>query len=300
MKRLLAVLLLCCPCILAAQTLPADAWQTKTLHKLHAFDAEWDGVLGVAALDVATGNAFGLNMDVVFPQASVIKIAVLIEVFRQADAGAFDLDEAVTIDPAFLVAGSGRFQEEMVDGQPLRKTLREIAEAMMIWSDNVATNVLIDRVGMAQVNLMLKQFDLGQTRLQRVMLDGDAVGRNDENISTPREMVRLMHLIYTGKAASPESCAAMLAMMQRTEAEMRATVPAAIPVAAKPGWIPGSRSETGLIYLEGRPFILSVMSAYNGPGDPNPVPGVTALVYDHFERIAHSNLYGHRTNVPLQ
>lgn len=278
-----------------AQTRPSDLLEQKTLKKIAQFDAEWDGVLGVAALDLGTGHLFAYNGEVVFPQASSIKIPIMIELFRQDRANKINLQASFEITDRYLVGGSGKFQETLKAGQSIKKPIIEIIQAMIEWSDNVATNVCIDLVGMDNVNSTLNELGFGATRLQRKMMDGEAVARNDENISTPIEMARMAQMLYEGAVVDAQACEQMVAILASVDAAMRKAVPAQYKVAAKPGWVTDARCETGIVFLDDRPFVLSVMSTYNGPGNGNPVGPITEIVFDHFERLAHSNLYGHRT-----
>ena len=278
------------------QGLPSELLEQKTLEKIKAFDRQWDGVLGVAALDLTDGRMLSYHGQVQFPQASSIKIAIMLELFRQVEAGAFSLDSTVTVAPEQWVGGSGTLQEDLKKGKTLRLTWNQLIDKMIIDSDNVATNVCIEKVGMQSVNRTLKQLGLVHTRLQRKMMDTAAVRRNDENISTPEDMVRLLQILFDGQAVdSTLFYGQMLDIMQKVRGGMRAVVPDGYPVAAKSGSVAGVRCETGIVYLDKRPFALSVMSGYNGDGSKNPVRTITARVLDHFERLAHSNAYGHRT-----
>jgi hypothetical protein len=126
------------------------------------------------------------------------------------------------------------------------------------------------------------------------MMDDAAAERGDENVSTPLEMAHLAALLYGGSIIDEKACREMLAVMKQVKAEMRAAVPARYEVAAKPGSVDGVRCETGIVYLDHRPFVLSVMSVYDLPKAENPVGPVTRIVFDHFERLAHANRYGHR------
>src|SRR4029450_13903196 len=111
-----------------------------------------DGVLGLSVKDLKTGTTFEVRPDEVFPQASSIKLAVLYELYRQAGDGKIDLAQ-VTRPPMPRVKGGGVLQE-LVD--KVSVTWRDLAVMMVGWSDNEATNVLIDRVGLAAVNHRLE------------------------------------------------------------------------------------------------------------------------------------------------
>lgn len=306
MKRLPLFIVLIIPFLLLtaaptqSQSLPSDLLQEKLRARIAAFDANFDGVLGVAAIDLTTNQQFSYHGNILFPQASSIKIPVMVEVFRQAREGKFRLSDELEITEKFLVGGSGRFQQDLKAGKKLEKSVREIVEAMIIWSDNVATNVCIDLVGMENVNRTLKELGFSSTRLQRKMMDAEAVRRNDENISTPAEMVRLAQLIYEGKLVDAQACEEMVEILARVQAGMRAAVPEQYRVAAKPGGVPGVKCETGIVYFDARPFALSVMSTYKNEKVENPVKAVTQQVFEYFERLGHSNIYGHRTSRLLQ
>ncbi len=286
MLRLLALVPLLASACLAQKTV-ADVLEQKTIAKVRAAADSTDAVGGFAAVDLNTGRTFSHNGDVVFPQASSIKIAIMTEMFR---SGRFRMPDPVTLSPKDAVGGSGRLQHRLKNG-PVTITVRELITAMIEWSDNTATNKCIDMAGMANVNRTVEELGLRNTRLQRKMMDLAAARRNEENISTPLDMARLVELIYQGKAAPPETCREMIAIMKLVSADMRSIVPDDIEVASKPGQIDGVRCETGIIFLPNRPFALSVASAYLSDRR-SPVPDVTDIIFGHFQRLARANKYG--------
>src|SRR2546426_5448078 len=167
-----------------------------------------DGVMGVAILDLTDGRILLRNADRVFPAASSIKIAILLELYRQdqeAHAGAKGkarLDDIYTFDPKDLVEDS-RIMAGLTAGVT-RITNRDLAQFMVAVSDNAAANVLYDRVGRDNVNAMLHSLGLSKMMLRRKMMDIAAARRGDENVATPQEMVRLLEAIYKGKALNKE------------------------------------------------------------------------------------------------
>jgi beta-lactamase class A len=269
-----------------------DLLEQKLAEKIRKLYDSLDGVLGVAAIDLATGRTISYNGGVSFPQASSIKIPILIQVFRAARAGEIRWEDSVTLREKDLAGGSGHLQERVKKG-PVTLTIRELARAMIEDSDNLATNKLIDMAGMERVNQLLEELGLWGTRLQRRMMDSAAAARDEENISTPIEMARLVETIYRGRAVDQAASAEMLALMKLVKADFRKAVPAQIEVASKPGDVPGVHCESGVVFLPKRPFVLSVMSTLLGEG-VNPVPEVVSLVYAHFERLDASNRYGNR------
>ena len=161
-------------------------WQ-KLESSIHDVDQHLDGVMGVAIEDLNTGDHFFLHEDEVFAQASSIKITVLANLYLQAQQGKLKLTDLYTVQSSDLVPDSD-IMGGLTPGVT-RITLRDLATMMVAVSDNSATNVLIDRVGMENVNAMLDSLGLTHTRLRRKMMDLQAAKQGRENISTPREMM---------------------------------------------------------------------------------------------------------------
>lgn len=277
----------------SSQTDVTQLWEQKQQAKIEALDDSLNGVLGVATIDLTTGRVFTYNADAVFPTASSIKIPIMIQVFRDARSGRFSFDQKWTLGPHDNAGGSGGPLQKALDKGPVTVTVRQLVENMIEYSDNSATNKLIDLVGMDRVNALIREFGFQQTRLRRKMMDTAAAARGDENVSTPLEMARIVRLLYDGKAADEDSCKEMLAIMKQVDAYMRPVIPGNIEVASKPGDLDGVRTETGLVYLPKRPFIVSVMSSYL-EDRVNPVGQATGIVFDYFNKLAHSNSYGRR------
>jgi beta-lactamase class A len=280
-----------------AQPSVGELLEQKTLARLHAYADAHEGVIGVAAIDLTNGRTFSLHGDTVFTQASSIKIPLMIELFRAAQAGDYSLDDKFTLTKSDIVAGSGHLREELAKG-PLTLSLRELIRPMIQFSDNTATNRCIAVATMPKVNALMDQLGLPHTRLQRVMLDATGAAlRDEENVSTPLEMARLAELIYRGKFAGSAEMIALLKLVddgwQLPDGGFRGAIPKEIPVAAKPGSVRGVQCQTGIVFLEHRPFALSVMGVYLGETS-KPVSEVTAIVLAHFKTLAAANAYGNR------
>ncbi len=291
MRTLTPALLLLAGCA-SAQPTVVEALEERLLGRLRAVEESLGGVLGVAAIDLTTGRAISHRGEAAFPQASSIKIPILIELYRAERAGQVRLDESLTLTEKDLVGGSGRLQERVKAG-PVTLSVRELARAMIEWSDNLATNQLMGKLGRERVNRTLDELGFRGTRLQRKMMDAAAAARDEENISTPLEMARLVERIYRGQAVDAAASKEMLGLLKLVKADFRRVVPAGVEVASKPGDLPGVFCETGVVFLPKRPFVLAVASTFVEDWQ-NPVPEVAALVYAHFERLAAANRYGRR------
>ena len=176
-------------------------WEAKQLARIKAADEALDGVLGVATIDLTSGRVFAYNADTVFPTASSIKLTIMIQVFRDERAGKFSFADKVALGPKDNVGGSSGPLQTALDKGTVNLTVRDLLEDMIQYSDNSATNRLIDMVGMDRVNALIRELGLGRTRLRRKMMDTAAAARGDENVSTPLEMARIVRMIYNNQAA---------------------------------------------------------------------------------------------------
>ncbi|MBN2205893.1 MAG: serine hydrolase, partial [Candidatus Aminicenantes bacterium] len=170
MKNIAVITCLICAVILSLSAAAVAVDKAAVLDRkfeaeLRAVAEALDGVMGYAIKDIKTGKTFLLNEDEVFPQASSIKIAILLEVFKRAEEGALNLDERLELPAAKKVAGSG-ILFYLSDPAPAL-SVRDLAVLMVVLSDNTATNLLIDRVGMDAVNKRLDGLGLPRTRLRR-------------------------------------------------------------------------------------------------------------------------------------
>src|SRR5213593_4183161 len=201
LNRFAAFILLLATSVAQAPNKQQVLWQ-KLEASIAEVDRNLDGVLGVAIEDLTTGQKYLLHADEVFPQASSIKSAVLAERDHQAQQGKLKLTDLYTVQSSELVPDSD-IMGGLTPGVT-RITLRDLATMMVAVSDNSATNVLIDRVGMENVNALMDSLGLSHTRLRRKMMDLKAAGEGRENISTPAEMMALLEALYRGKVLNKE------------------------------------------------------------------------------------------------
>jgi beta-lactamase class A len=225
------------PSMTSAQQNPQEKeqilWQ-KLAATVNEVDRNLDGVLAVAILDLSTGQKYLLHADEVMPTASSIKIAILAELYRQAQQGKLKLTDFYTLQSSDLVGGSG-ITSVLTPGAT-RLTLRDVAGLMISVSDNSATNVIIDRVGMENVNAMLDSLGLTHTRLQRKMMDLKAAGEGKENIATPREMMLLLESLYRGKVLNKQMTEDFFNLLSvHKESYIPRELPEDLRVANKPG-----------------------------------------------------------------
>ena len=285
------------------EAVPRDTGSDLLWKKLEARVEEiatrLDGVMGVAILDLTDGRILLRNADRVFPAASSIKIAILLELYRQdqeARAGAKEkakLDDIYTFDPKDLVEDS----QIMVGLTPgvTRVTNRDLAQFMVAVSDNAGANILIDRVGKDNVNATLRGLGLSKTMLRRKMMDIAAARRGDENVATPQEMVRLLEEIYKEKALNKEATAALIKQLStKKQSYIPRELPENVQVANKPGELEAVRTDSGIVFAPNRPFAISVMTAYDRDEKAavNAISEVALEAYHYFEMRGKTSEYG--------
>jgi beta-lactamase class A len=267
-------------------------WQ-KLGSVINDVDANLDGVMGVAIEDLKTGDQFFLHENEVFAQASSIKITVLADLYLQVQQGKLKLTDPYTVQSSDLVPDSD-IMGGLTSGVT-RVTLRDLATMMVAVSDNSATNVLIDRVGMDNVNAMLGSLGLAHTRLRRKMMDLEAAKQGRENISTPREMMTLLEAIYRGKLLDKESTADFFKVLSTNkDSWIPRDLPAGVQIANKPGSLEGVRNDSGIVFVEGRPYVICVMTAFltNERDGEQAISKISLAAWRMFDRLSRASEYG--------
>jgi beta-lactamase class A len=264
----------------------------KLRARVQAVDGRLDGVLGVSVRDLLTGATVELRPDEAFPTASSIKLAVLYELYRQAEEGRIELGE-VTRPPLPRVRGGGILQ---VLGDRVSLTWRDLAILMIGWSDNEATNLIVRRVGLEAVNRRLDALGLPRTRLRRLMMDLAAARRGDENVSTPREMARLAEIVAKGEGLSAEGARDLLAVATVPDegSDFRRGLPEGVRAISKPGGLEAVRCEAAWVDVPGRPYSAAIMTSYlrrEADGE-SAIAEISTALYETFDRLVRSSDYG--------
>lgn len=273
----------------------AVLWE-KLATRINEIDHNLDGVVGIAILDLTSGHTFLLHADDVFPQASSIKIAVLAELYHEAQkAGASDakLTDLYTVQSSDLVPDSD-IMGGLTPGVT-RITNRDLATMMVAVSDNSATNVLIDRVGMKNVNELMSSLGLTHTLLRRKMMDIQAANEGRENVSTPREMMTLLEQIYDGKVLNKEMTEDFFKMLStHKESFMPRFLPNNVRIANKPGELEAVRNDSGVVFVPNRPYVICVMTTYlrNERDGEDAISRISEAAYQMFDRLGRGSEYG--------
>jgi len=308
MMKILLCLLGVLSCAALAQSTPSTAlapqtplhtrallWEKMTTDVAHV-ENDFDGVMGVVIRDLTDGKEFALNADDIFPTASSIKLPMLAELFRQSQSGSgAKLADPYTFRSEDLVPDSA-IMENLTPGVS-RVTNRDLAGFVVAVSDNAATNVLIDRVGMENVNRMLDSLGLHSTRLQRKMMDLKAAQEGRENISSPRDMSALLEALYRGKVLNPKMTDDFFKLLSTTkDSPLPRLLPDGTRVANKPGELDGVRTDSGIVFLKERPYVISVMTTYarDEHAASEAISQISLIAYRYFEAVAIGSEYGRK------
>jgi beta-lactamase class A len=287
----------------AAQAGP-EAQAASTIKAFH-------GDMGLYAKNLATGETIAVNADERFPTASLIKVAVMAEVFHQIAEGRLAPDTTVTLK------ASDKAGDETVPLNMLHSgvvlTVDDLLHFMIAYSDNTATNLLVGLVGTANVDRFLDSHGLTKTRLYRpTFRDGRADVLPEEEkeyglgSTTPREAARLMELIAEGRIVNRAACDRMIALLAMQQD--RAMIPRSLPfdreeilVANKTGWDEEKRpdatgfkgdvrNDAAYVKAPKARYVIAICARRikdKSPGADNEAlragGQLSKLIYDHFQ-----------------
>jgi beta-lactamase class A len=303
LTRLAVMICLLASAMVHAADAPLNAKQQALWDQLRTAIVEaeqrLDGVMGVAILDLNSGQQLLIRPDEVFPQASSIKIAVLAELYHQAQQSAQGTSGKATLKDRYVVRTSDIVPDSFILGglTPGVSSLtnRDLATIMVAVSDNSATNVLIDRVGMDNVIRLTESLGLAHTQLRRKMMDLQAAAQGRENISTPREMMQLLEQLYRGKVIGPPLIDDFFTVLATGKNSwIPRDLPADLKIANKPGELEGVRNDSGIVFLKNRPYVICVMTTYlaNERAGEEAITRVSSLAYGLFDRFSRASDLG--------
>ena len=190
------------------------------------------------------------------PSASIIKIPILYTLFSQAEEGKVSLEEQFVLTQEDIVGGSGELQHQPVGTS---FSLEYLAREMIRISDNTATNMIIKRIGLFSVNNKMDELGLETTRLNRLMMDFEAIAAGRQNYTSPAEMNSLLLLLYSSSGLSERLQQGMIEMLLdcADHATIRSQLPSGLNVAHKTGTLDYVRGDAGIIFSP-TPLVISI------------------------------------------
>ena len=235
----------------------------KDLRKLEKKIKSYDGVAGVYVRDIKGGWGYGIRPDEEFFSASVIKVPIMVAIYRKVDSGELSFTDSFPTESGDWAAGAGWLQWE----DPGKSyTVGDYLWMMMTQSDNVATNALVRIAGGPdRVNEVARSMGAEDTNLYQKVTSERGVVPKYDNRTTTRDMAVMLDKVANGKAASVESCKYMKELMQTNELEswLKDPLPKDVPVAHKGGWLYGVYDEVGIVSHPDHPYSVAVLTKYS-------------------------------------
>ncbi|OLT10101.1 hypothetical protein BJF79_05105 [Actinomadura sp. CNU-125] len=218
------------------------------------------GRLGLAVHDLGTGERAEVDAGRVFTAASVIKLPIMMTLLSGTEAGTWSLDDRLPLAPSRRVGGAG-VAAELADVPDL--SVRDLLTLMIIVSDNMATNLLIDLLGMDAVTSWCARHGMPRTVLARSMMDADARARGHENRTTPADTAALLTGLARGDLLGERATAHALEVLtrQQTADRLPRHLPGGVRLAHKTGELDGVRHDAGIVLADGRaPIVIVVLT----------------------------------------
>jgi beta-lactamase class A len=250
------------------------------------------GVFAMAFQDVQTGETLLINEHQVFHAASTMKMPVMIELFRQEEQKVFSLRDSITIKNVFRsIVDSSEYSLDSTDDSQHdlyrrigeRESLYALLYQMIIKSSNLATNLLIEVVGPANVMRTMRELGAKDIQILRGVEDNKAYEKGLNNTTTAYDLMLLYNLMAKDQIVNKKACEGMIRILldQQFNEIIPARLPAGVRVAHKTGSITGLRHDSGIVFLpDGRKYVLVLLSK-----DLKDVPTSIEMMAEVSERV---------------
>ncbi len=245
------------------------------MSRLEAYISQFkEKTISLAVSDLHTQSEILVNADEMMHPASTMKVPVMMEVFRQAQEKIISLDDRLEIFNSFksIVDGS-EFSLEIADDSELTlyqrigetESIRELTRLMIVRSSNLATNLLMEKVGTARVDAFIKELGIADMAVIRGLEDKKVYQLNINNSASARSSTHMMRLIAEGKVVSKEACDEMIQIMlgQEFNESIPALLPSSVKVAHKTGWTGSFFHDTGIVFShpqDRKPYAISLFT----------------------------------------
>lgn len=280
------------PTLLSTITPTSDLSPAVPPFPTDELDVLWNsagGIPGVIVYDLTSGTQrYTRNENLTFSAASVIKLPIALTVYRLAEQGQLDLNAQISMRAEDIVGGTGIIQYDPVG---TTYSIRTLCAVMIAESDNTATNMLIRHIGgFETVNTLMSEFGATHTRLQRFMMDMEAIQAGRDNLTSPDDIFLLLHRLEQGSAISAESGQEILAAMQRTSDQQK--IPALLPpgttIMHKVGSLPAIEHDVGIVQIpQGHRYIIVFMTTDlpTNQAGINAIAQASRLVFDYESQL---------------
>jgi len=231
--------------------------------------AAHDGVVAVAVQHLSTSASFAHRAEEPMPTASLIKLPIMIAAYHQAESGKLDLEQSLELKEADKVPGSGILTSHFSSGT--RISLRDAIRLMTVYSDNTATNLVVDQLGLPVTSDLMSGWNLSNTRLHSKIYRGDTSIAPDRSAkfglgsTTAAEMLQLLVKLDRRELVSADASKQMLDHLSACEDKARfgRFLPKGMPIAIKTGSVGGTRTAAGVIESPSGHIAICVLTSNN-------------------------------------
>lgn len=253
--------------------------------KLNTIIDSTEANIGLAVKNMNTQNVVYINEEKVFPSASLIKLFIFAEACRQIKEGKIELNQKITLANDDKVGGDG-ILKELKAGHKF--TIGELLTLMTIISDNTATNIIIDILGMDNINTLISNLGFDSTMLQRKMMDFKAAQAGKENITSAKDILKILDSLFNGRLIDRDSSQFIVDVLKKQQVKGRLDLylPDDIMIAHKTGDLDYLEHDVGIVYLEDNPYIICVLTNENiSNKEGREIIGrLSKMVYEEFSR----------------
>lgn len=269
--------------------------RTNIEFSIDSLIAAQKGSFAVAYKDLQTGETIFRSERDRYHAASTMKTPVMIEVYKCAEEGRINLDDSVDVVNSFhsIVDGSEYAMDLGSDSDDglykligKKATVRHLVTAMITMSSNLATNILIERVGAANVTATMRAFGANDIQVLRGVEDNKAYRLGMNNTTTAYDLMLIFEQIALGRAVSKNASKEMIDILEHQH--FNTLIPALLPkdviVAHKTGSITGIEHDSGIVMLpDGRRYLLVILSKdlLNADNGIHAIASISKLIYDY-------------------
>lgn len=255
--------------------------------------------IAIAFKNIETGEALYINERTEFHAASTMKTPVLIELYKQAEAGKISLEDSITVENKFKSIVDGSFfeldpaddsEKELYKKTGEKESIGRLAYEMIIRSSNLATNLLIELVSPGEIMNTMHELGVHNLKVLRGVEDNKAFQKGMNNVTNAADLAKLFELMAGGQLISPRASNEMIHIL--LDQQFKEIIPAGLPpdvkVAHKTGSITGIQHDSGIVLLpDGRKYVLVLLSRFD-PNDEQKVittlAKISSIIYQHVTR----------------
>lgn len=231
--------------------------------------ARHKGIVGLTVIDLQTGDTLSIRGNEPFPTASVIKLPILVELFHQMGNSRIRWSDPIALTEADRVGGSGILQHLSM---PHQLTVGDAATLMIALSDNTATNLIIDKLGIRAVNARMDSLGFKSTKLYAKVfkragttIDSAGSARWGLGVTTPNDIAGILAGLYRNQLVSDSASARMVSLLklQFVRDRIPRLLPAGTVVAHKTGEVDDSKNDCGIVYARERAYVFCAFTREN-------------------------------------